>query len=97
MKAAIVCSLLALTGASVAVEFEDPVRLKADTGPIRVESPGYASPSFADINGDGKKELLVGQFSRGNIWVYPQEPDGSFVSGAKLMVNGTTAEVPGVW
>ena len=97
MKAGIVFSLLALTGASVAVEFEDPVMLKADNGPIRVESPGYASPSFADINGDGKKELLVGQFSQGNIWVYPQEPDGSYVSSSKLMVNGSAAIVPGVW
>jgi len=89
--------LLALTGASVAVEFEDLVMLKADTGPIRVESPGYASPCIADIDGDGKNELLVGQFSRGNIWVYPQEPDGSYVSGAKLKVNGEVAEVQGVW
>ena len=91
MKAGIVFSLLALTGASVAVEFEDPVMLKADKGPIRVESLGYASPSLADINGDGKKELLVGQFYQGNVWVDPQEPDGNYVSGSKLMINGSAA------
>ena len=65
--------------------------LKADSGPIRVESPGYASLSLADINGDGKKELPVGQFYQGNIWVYPQEPDGRYVSSSKLMVNGSAA------
>ena len=91
MKAGIVFSLLALTGASVAVEFEDPVMSKDDNGPIRVESLGYASPSLADINGDGKKELLVGQFYQGNVWVDPQEPDGNYVSGSKLMINGSAA------
>ncbi len=97
MKAGIVCSLLALTGASVAVEFEDPVRLKAGEDPIKVEGPGYASPCLSDFDGDGKLELLVGQFANGNIWVYQQNDDGSFAAGEKLKVNGEVAEVPGVW
>src|SRR5262249_15812929 len=41
-----------------AVEFAPPVRLKADGVVIRVESPGYASPCLADIDGDGKLDLL---------------------------------------
>jgi hypothetical protein len=46
-------------------EFEAPVRLTAEGVPVRVESPGYAAPCWADIDGDGKKDLLVGQFNQG--------------------------------
>lgn len=41
-------------------EFEPPVRLTAEGIPVRVESPGYAAPCWADINGDGKLDVLVG-------------------------------------
>ena len=53
-----------------AAEFERPVRLKADGVAIRVESPGYAAPCWADVDGDGKKDLLVGQFSQGRIRIF---------------------------
>jgi hypothetical protein len=59
-------------------EFQPPVRLKADGVPVRVESPGYAAPCWADIDGEGKKDLLVGQFHGGKIHFYnhhsPQRP-----------------------
>ena len=35
-------------------EFEAPVRLTAEGVPVRVESPGYAAPCWAGIDGDGK-------------------------------------------
>src|SRR5262245_4738357 len=43
-------------------DFELPVRLRAGEAAIRVQSPGYAAPCLADLNGDGKMHLLVGQF-----------------------------------
>jgi hypothetical protein len=82
---------------SSAAEFEQPVRLKADGAPVRVESPGYAAPCWADIDGDGKKDLLVGQFSGGKIRVYKNLGEGKLAAGDWLKAEGAVAEVPGVW
>lgn len=80
-----------------AAEFEEPVLLKAAGEPIGVESPGYAAPCWADIDGDGKEELLVGQFSKGKIKVYQHLGDLEFAEGEWLEAEGEIAEVPGVW
>ena len=78
-------------------EFEPPVRLKADGVAIRVESPGFASPCWADVDRDGKMDLLVGQFNKGKIQVFKGLGGGKFAKGAWLQAEGKPAEVPGVW
>lgn len=78
-------------------EFQPPVRLMADGKPVRVESPGWACPCWADMDGDGKKDLLVGQFSGGKIRVYRNLGDCKFAAGDWLKADGAVAEVPGVW
>jgi hypothetical protein len=80
-----------------AAEFERPVRWLADGKPVRVESPGYAAPCWADVDGDGKKDLLVGQFNKGKIKVYKNLGDDKYAAGAWLQAEGSDAEVPGVW
>jgi hypothetical protein len=77
--------------------FESPVRLEAEGVPVRVESPGYAAPCWADLDGDGKKDLLVGQFHQGKIRVYRNLGDGKLAAGEWLQAEGAVAEVPGVW
>lgn len=79
-----------------AASFEGPVVLRAAGEPIRVEAPGYAAPCLADVDGDGKKELLVGQFRDGKIKVYPMEGE-SFAAGTWMQAGGKVATVPGVW
>lgn len=88
-----------LCGAAVcpAAEFEPPVRLMAGKAAIRVESPGYACPAWADVDGDGKKELIVGQFRQGKMRVYKHLGGMKFAEGTWLQVDGKAAEVPGVW
>jgi hypothetical protein len=80
-----------------AAEFQPPVRLMADGVPVRVESPGYAAPCWADIDGDGRKDLLVGQFHDGKIRVYRNLGDGKLAPGEWLKAEGAVARVPGVW
>jgi hypothetical protein len=99
MRRLLLSTLLVGGGLAVAsaAEFEPPVRLKAEGVPIRVESPGYAAPCWADIDGDGKMDLLVGQFNGGKIRVYKNLGDGKLAAGEWLKAEGAVAEVPGVW
>jgi hypothetical protein len=77
--------------------FEPPVRLAAAGAPIRVEAPGYAAPSWHDVDRDGVKDLVVGQFREGRIAWYRNLGKGSFAERAWLQAGGKDAVVPGVW
>jgi hypothetical protein len=94
LKAMLMGGALATGGAA---DFEPPVRLIAGNTPVRVESPGWAAPCWADFDGDGKKDLLVGQFNGGKIHVYRNLGDDKFAAGEWLKAEGAVAEVPGVW
>jgi hypothetical protein len=89
----------ALAGSLVAsaAEFESPIRLKGGDSFVRVENPGWAAPCLADIDGDGKKDLLIGQFNKGKIRVFKGLGGSRFAAGEWLKADGNVAEVPGVW
>ncbi|HZU97359.1 MAG TPA: hypothetical protein VFF73_11730 [Planctomycetota bacterium] len=55
--------------AKLSPELCEPVRLEADGKPIDTEV-GHAAPFVCDWFGDGKKDLLVGQFGGGVLWIY---------------------------
>ena len=99
MLLALLSTLLAGGGLAIGgpAGFQPPVRLMAEGKPVRVESPGYAAPCWADIDGDGKKDLLVGQFNGGKICVYKNLGDGKLATAQWLKAEGAVAEVPGVW
>jgi len=78
-------------------KFHAPVRMLADGKPISVEAPGYASPCWADVDGDGKKDLLVGQFHKGKVAVHRGLGDGVLAARAWLEAGGVVAEFPDVW
>src|SRR6516165_6462857 len=64
MKRLLLTALLLGGGTALcsAADFEPPVRLKAGDAAIRVESPGFAFPCWANLKGE--KHLLVGQFNQ---------------------------------
>ena len=83
-------------------QFHAPVRLKSGADFIKVEAPGYAAPCWHDVNGDGKKDLIVGQFLDGKMHLLLGEghlQDGApmLKVGGWLQAEGETAQVPGVW
>ena len=80
-----------------AADFATPVRLKGGDTAVRVESPGYACPTWADVDGDGKKDLIVGQFAQGKMRVFKNLGGTKFAAGEWLKAEGKVAEVPGVW
>jgi hypothetical protein len=61
----------ALTFATVgaAQEFLDPVRLGAGGQPITTDI-GHSAPYVYDFDGDGVRDLLVGQFGQGKLRIY---------------------------
>ncbi len=97
MRVILFTLVMAAMVAADAAEFATPVRLNGGGQAVRVESPGYAAPCWADIDGDGQKDLLVGQFNGGKIRVYRNQGQNKFSAGQWLKADGKTAEVPGVW
>lgn len=53
-----------------AQQFEKPFRIQADGKPIDVDI-GHAAPYLHDFDGDGVRDLLVGQFgAQGRLRIY---------------------------
>ena len=49
----------------------DPKRITTMYGPVEARGMGWAYPEFRDMNGDGKKDLLIGEFGSGLENGYP--------------------------
>lgn len=61
--------LLAATTMSPVGELAEPFLVKAGGKPISVDV-GHAAPILVDFDGDGRNDLLVGQFGEGRLRVY---------------------------
>ena len=73
--------------AVVTGQFEEGVKLTAAGEPIDIEI-GHLVPSTADWNGDGAKDLIVGQFKDGRIKVFLNEgTDTAPELGAEKMLT----------
>ncbi|MBM3314413.1 hypothetical protein FJY71_01030 [candidate division WOR-3 bacterium] len=66
--------LLLLTGLAASGQtpvFAPPVAIEASGVPINVGYGGNASPFMVDWDGDGKQDLLLGQYNYGKVRFYP--------------------------
>jgi hypothetical protein len=77
-------------------ELEEPKLVMDGDQPINVEV-GHAAPYVYDIDGDGKKDLIVGQFGGGKVRVYLNKGTKSeprFQGFTYLQAGGGDATVP---
>ena len=77
-------------------ELAPPVRLEAAGKPIDTEI-GHAAPFVVDWDGDGVKDLLVGQFGGGVLWIYRNEGTNSrpkLAAGVKFKDGSKEGTVP---
>jgi hypothetical protein len=80
-----------------AADLADPVPLHAD-GKLIDHGPawGHCGPTFADVDGDGLADLVVGDFS-GQFTVYRNTGTATgpkFATGQLLKAGGEVAKVP---
>ena len=73
-----------------------PTRVEAGGQPIDTDV-GHAHPLVADWDGDGVKDLLVGQFGSGILWIFHNEgTDASprLAAGVKFKDGTDDGRVP---
>ena len=86
-------------GNRVSAQLHPPVRLEADGKPIDIAllSPiAHAGPCIADVDGDGDRDLLVGDFP-GYFWYFQNDGDDAkpaYTEKGKLRAGGVDAKTP---
>ena len=84
--------VLVLTLLSKTLVFATPFQVMANGLPVDVPI-GHAAPVFADVYGDGHKELVVGQFDGGKIRVYRDHGTHQFRDFTYLKAGGKEISV----
>jgi hypothetical protein len=82
---------------SLSSELAEPVRLEAADKPIDATEIGHAAPFVYDFDGDGIKDLLVGQFRDGLLWIYRNEGTNSepkLAAGVKFKEGKEDGRIP---
>jgi hypothetical protein len=77
-------------------ELLPPVRLEANGKPIDT-AVGHAAPFVGDFYGTGNRDLLVGQFGEGILWVYKNVGTNAapkFAAGVKFKEGTADGRVP---
>ena len=88
--------LITIESVGLSPDLAPPVRLEAAGKPIDTNI-GHAAPFVCDFDGDGVKDLLVGQFGEGILWIYRNEGTNSqpkLAQGVKFKQGKEDGRVP---
>ena len=94
--AIILTGLAPAENVGLAPDLAPPVRLEAAGKPIDTDI-GHAAPFVCDFDGDGLRDLLVGQFGEGILWIYRNEGTNSepkLAAGVKFKEGKEDGRVP---
>jgi hypothetical protein len=92
----VLTGLVPMENIGLAPDLAQPVRLEAAGKPIDTEI-GHAAPFVCDFDGDKVKDLLVGQFGKGILWIYRNEGTNSqpkLAAGVKFKQGTEDGRVP---
>ena len=92
----VLTGLIPIESVVLAPDLAPPVRLEAAGKPIDTNI-GHAAPFVCDFDGDGVKDLLVGQFGEGILWIYRNEGTNSqpkLAPGVKFKQGKEDGRVP---
>ncbi|MCL5280092.1 MAG: hypothetical protein M1376_09315 [Planctomycetes bacterium] len=99
MLSALVIALMSLNASNAPAlgdNLAPPVRIEAAGKPIDTEV-GHAAPFVYDWDGDGVKDLLVGQFGGGILTIYRNEGTDTqpkLAAGVRFQAGGKDGTVP---
>ena len=78
-------------------ELLPPAQVQAGGRPLDIEREGHAAPFVGDFYGTGNRDLLVGQFGEGILWVYKNVGTNAapkFAAGVKFKEGTADGRVP---
>jgi FG-GAP-like repeat len=92
-------TLLVLSGPAMGEsnELRPPVPITVEGELLDVGRDGHSAPFVGDIDGDGKRDLLVGQYDEGRLRVYRNRGDNSrprFQNYIGFEADGKPGRVP---
>lgn len=94
--AAVMLALAPVGAGEISDQFRPPVRIVAAGTPIDTDI-GHAAPFVGDFDGDGVRDLLVGQFGGGLLWIYRNEGTDAhprLAAGVKFKDGADDGRVP---
>jgi hypothetical protein len=98
MRTTLRIAALAAAGVAAALpaqQLGEPFRIEAEGKPIEVDV-GHAAPYLYDWDGDGVRDLLVGQFGEGKLRIYPNrgtDHEPRFTTFDWFLAGGEVARV----